>query len=169
LHLFTQQCWLESWGLVPLRISREAQSLRHLKITLRHSDWWSWESSAPLLLDAKQRGTASETKHSTATDKFDARSWGYQFHYFQDLKVLELELETVEGKRDELDAIVSRAADWQFPLGNGKILALNAGKTRKTGWHGIQLRKRTEFLTVYLSSPHKDADEYRSVRPPCVQ
>ena len=53
---------------------------------------------------------------------------------FKGLKTLELELETVEGKRKELDEIIVRAADWRFPLGDGDILVLNPARTKRTGW-----------------------------------
>ena len=141
LHLFTQQFWLEdsSWGR-RVRYLALSQHLRHLKITIRHSDWWWWERSAPLVLDAKQQGTTGST-HSTAADGFHPKSWGYQFSVLKGLKTFELELETVEGKRKELDDIVIRAADWRFPLADGNLLVLSPAKTKRTGWHGVKLRK----------------------------
>lgn len=142
LHMFTQQFWLEdsSW-LHKARSLARRQNLRHLKITIRHSDWWWWESSAPLALDAKQKGKPSATMHCTAADRFHAQSWGHHFSFFKGLKTFELELETVEGKRKELDEIVIRAADWRFRLGDGNILVLNPARTKRTGWQGLNLRK----------------------------
>ena len=182
LHMFTQQFWLEdsSWPTQARRIARR-NSLRHLKITIRHSgsllsqpivpllqpiesremlsrdsraprksieltwrnttDWWWWESSTPLALDAKQNGKPSSTRHSTAADGFHVKSWGHQFSVLKGLKTFRLELETVEGKRRELDEIIIRAADWRFPLGDGNIMVLNPAKTKRTGWHGMNLRK----------------------------
>ncbi len=61
--------------------------------------------------------------------------------FFKGLKTFELELETVEGKRKELDEIVLRAVDWRFPLGDENVLVLNPARTRRTGWHGVKLRK----------------------------
>lgn len=145
LHLFTQQFWLEdsSWRTRARNIAR-GQNLCHLKITIRHSDWWWWEDSAPLLLDAKKNGTkgkASAMRHSAATDGFHVKSWGHQFSVFTGLKTFELELETVEGKRTELDEIVVRAGDWHLPLGDGNVLVLNPARTKRTGWHGMKLPK----------------------------
>ena len=107
------------------------------------SDWWWWESSAPLVLDAKQKGNSGEflIKYSTAADGFHIHSWGHQFLGLKGLKTFELELETVEGKRKELDEIVIRASDWRFPLGDGNVLVLNRARTKRTGWHGVKLRK----------------------------
>ena len=142
LHLFTQQFWLEdySWYNRARNIARR-HSLRHLKITIRHSDWWWWESSEPLLLDAKQGGTALPSLYKNVSHGFHPRSWGSQFKFFKWLKTFELELETVEGKRKELDEIVLRAVDWRFPLGDENVLVLNPARTRRTGWHGLKLRK----------------------------
>lgn len=153
LHLFTQQVWLEDWSREAQQISEEAPNLQNLRITLRHSDWWAWEAEALLVLDGKQAGTASEDKYSMASDAFDTDSWGYQFHFFKGLSKFELELETVEGKRKELDSIVFRAAEWHFPLGDGNALVLDPAKTKKTGWHGLKLRKR-----MFVSTSHRDAD-----------
>ena len=142
LHLFTQQFWLEdsSWRNYSRRLARN-KYLRHLKIAIRHSDWWWWESSDPLVLDAKQNGTASAMRHSTASDGFHVNSWGHQFSVLSGLKTFELELETVEGKRKELDEIATRARDWRFPLGDGNVLVSNPARTKRTGWHGVKLRE----------------------------
>lgn len=80
-------------------------------------------------------------RHSAATDGFHVKSWGHQFSVFTGLKTFELELETVEGKRTELDEIVVRAGDWHLPLGDGNVLVLNPARTKRTGWHGMKLPK----------------------------
>jgi hypothetical protein len=44
VHLFTQMCWLEgTTNFFPKDIRP-----RHLKITIRHSDWWNWEDNVVL-------------------------------------------------------------------------------------------------------------------------
>lgn len=141
LHLFFQQFALEEWGSKAWLIGQEAVGLKVLKFTLRHSDWWWWEKSARLRLDAKQSGQASESRYSKASDDFEIGSWGRYFNYLHGLETFELELETVEGKRDELDEIVLRAADWRFPLGDGNALVMNRAKTKRTGWLGAKLCK----------------------------
>lgn len=55
------------------------------------------------------------------------------------LKVFQLELETVEKKKDELDAIVARAPGWQFPLDGDRIMILDESKTKRIGWLGHKL------------------------------
>ena len=169
LHLFTQQFWLEdsSWRNAARNIAQRFHpNLQHLRITIRHSDWWWWETSAPLVLDAKRKGNnghASTVGHSIASDGFHVSSWGQHFYFFKGLKTFELELETVEGKRKELDEIVIRAADWRFPLGDGNVLVLNPTQTRRTGWHGLKIRKcilATESTTCKINL--FDADEDNS-------
>ena len=179
LHLFTQQFWLEdsSWRNAARNIAqRRHPNLRQLRITIRHSDWWWWETSAPLVLDAKRKGKQGQPSamgHSTASDGFHVQSWGQQFSYFKRLKTFELELETVEGKCKELDEIVIRAADWRFPLGDGNVLVLNPTRTRRTGWHGLKLPIYCKCILATESPTRKidrfDADEANSRRNACPQ
>ena len=179
LHLFTQQFWLEdsSWPTAARDIAqRRHPNLRHLRITIRHSDWWWWETSAPLVLDAKRKGINGRPPvmgQSIASDGFHALSWGQQFSFFKGLKTFELELETVEGKRKELDEIVIRAADWRFPLADDNFLVLNPTRTRRTGWHGLKLPLNCKYIPAAESTTHKidrfDADETNSRRVACPQ
>ena len=178
LHLFTQQFWLEnsSWRNAARYIAqRRHPNLQHLRITIRHSDWWWWETSTPLMLDAKRKGNngrPSAVGSSIASDEFHVLSWGQQFSHFKGLKTFELELETVEGKRKELDEIVIRAADWRFPLGDGNILVLNPTRTRRTGWHGLKIRKCILAIESTTCKVNRfDADEANSCgkRNTCTQ
>ena len=90
---------------------------KSIVLTWRNTtDWWWWENSSPLALDAKQTGEPSATSHSSAADGFHVRSWGHQFSVLKGLKTFELELETVEGKRKELDEIVIRAGSYLHSL-----------------------------------------------------
>lgn len=152
-------------------LSRDSRAPRKSIVLTRRNttDWWWWENSTRLALDAKQKGTASVTSHSSATDGFHVKSWGHQFSVFKGLKTFELELETVEGKRKELDEIAIRAADWHFPLGDGNVLVLNSAKTKRTGWHGVNLRKCLDPL----NQPHAKAkcestDENDSIWTTCT-
>lgn len=151
LRMFTQQYWLEasSWVIMARKVATR-QNLRHLSITIRHSDWWWSESSAPLALDAKQKGKPLAKRHSTATDVFHVQSWGNQFSMFKGMKTFELELETVEGKRKELDEVIVRAADWRFPLGDCNFLVLNPARTKRTGWQVRTLLAHYTFVQANL-------------------
>lgn len=139
LHLFISQYWLEGRSLLMFR----HPCMRNLKITIRHCDWSPLMDSEfrPLVLDAKQRWGARATKYRQASDDFDPESWGSQLSFFKNLKKLELELETVEERRSELDDIVERAKLWRFPRRDDNVLALNPASNRKTAWRGNRNRK----------------------------
>ena len=141
LHLFTQQFWLEGWGNSASIIAKKMPKLQYLKITLRHGDWWNWENSAPLKFDPKQSGMTDLSRLTQAADRFDNQSWGSKTRKLRGLKLLELELESIEGKRTELDDIVRRAPGWQFPCGDTYVLVLNPKETKRTGRIGLKLRK----------------------------
>ena len=152
LHLFTQQFWLESWGNQSTRtIAKKMPNLQYLKITLRHGDWWSWEDSAPLKLDPKQSGTADMNRQSQQADPFHPMSWGYQLQKFPNLKMYELELESIEGKRTELDEIVRKAPGWQFPMIGNQALVWNPRETKRTGRIGLKLRKFYFAISLSLT------------------
>ena len=140
VHLFADQFWLEhlAWQSYAEFLAGAAKDLRNLKITIRYCDWSKIERNDLLVLDAKQGGIPWPTRLSKATDEFAKLSWGTAFLLFQGLKKFELELETVEEKRKELDNIVIRAADWRFPLKDGYVLVSNPARTKKSGWHGLK-------------------------------
>ena len=139
VHLFTQQFWLEdTWGDKrgwPF-FTQKWSDLTHIKITVRHTDWWYWESAAPLAMDAKRAGRAKPNDWIDVSNPFEAGSWGAAFRNFQALKKFVLELETIERKKNELDKIVPHASNWQFMLGNGNVMALNESETKRNGWVG---------------------------------
>ncbi|KAL8772416.1 MAG: hypothetical protein Q9209_002367 [Squamulea sp. 1 TL-2023] len=151
VHVFAQQFWLEGNGFAGFTRLWDYACPTTLIITLRHSDWWWWESKAPLTIDPKQEGKASVDRHSLPSDPFAPRSWGNQFRRIKGLKRLELELETVQKKKPELDAIVDRANGWQFPLGDDRVLHLDKSKTKRSGWIG-----------AYMDPYRKYANEYES-------
>ena len=148
VHLFTQQTWLEGSFMKFTDLWKSATPT-HLKITLRHSDWWWWEREAPLALEPKHHGIPRPNAISQPTDPFASGSWGSAFHEISGLEIFELELETVEKKKGELDAIVSRAPGWQFPLHDGQVLVLDESRTTRTGWLGRRLRMRLTSFPSY--------------------
>ncbi|KAL8718578.1 MAG: hypothetical protein Q9225_004308 [Loekoesia sp. 1 TL-2023] len=155
VHIFVQQYWLEHerHGFFAFADHLwEHANPTHLTITLRHTDWWWWEVEAPLALDPKQSGRPSPEKHSQPSDPFEPGSWGSTFQKvkgLQVLQVLQIELETVEGKKGELDAIVNRAKGWKIPLGDEKILILDESRTRRTGWIGGKFGKSITEIELH--------------------
>ncbi|KAL8861794.1 MAG: hypothetical protein Q9178_001663 [Gyalolechia marmorata] len=144
VHVFAQQIWLEGDGFAGFTGLWQYARPTTLVITLRHSDWWWWEDEAPLTFDPKQEGKASPEKNRSRSAAFALESWGNQFRKIKGLQRLQLELETVANKKQELDAIVDRADGWEFPLANDRILHLNKSKTRRTGWIGTRLTEYRE-------------------------
>lgn len=139
VHLFTQQYWLEDawhnnrgWS----RFTETWSTLAQIRITIRHTDWWYWESNARLAMDAKRSRRARPNDWVGISNPFELGSWGDAFRNFRALKIFELELETVERKKDELDKIVVKASTWRFVLGNGNIMRMDDSKTTRTGWVG---------------------------------
>ena len=81
-------------------------------------------------MDAKRAGKARPNAWVEASNSFELGSWGDAFRNFKALKAFELELETVECKKNELDEIIARAPTWQFVLANGNIMAMDKSKTK---------------------------------------
>lgn len=66
----------------------------------------------------------------------DASRWGTKFCNFHGLKKFQFELETVDHRKHELDAIVAEAASWRFVLGDGNVLIMDVSKTAQYSWVG---------------------------------
>ena len=155
LHIFYQQICLEnSW---PQSATAEDVNPRVIQITLRHTDWWSWESGRMIELDPKQRNTAERYKTKMSLDEpFEIGSWGHAFCHFHGLKTFVLELETSMTKKNEMDLIVARTPTWQFVLGDGNTLILDESQTQVSSWTGSKLYHghRGMFPVQVLSALH---------------
>ncbi|KAF7323712.1 hypothetical protein MKEN_00592100 [Mycena kentingensis (nom. inval.)] len=102
-------------------------SIRKVALTIRHSDWWYWEQHQPLRMDRPEK------------------SWGAWIGSIPGIEVLELELETIDAKKAELEGIVRGAVGWRIPLnadgdeaedGEGWVLAHDGEKPRESMWLG---------------------------------
>ncbi len=133
MHLFTQQSWLET-GWLDL-VKWPTVNPQTIRLTLRYSDWRSWEDYIYLCLDPKQAGrpVKSAVKKS-AENPFEDGSWGQAFTHLHGLRTFYLELETLFAKKEELDRIVARAPTWQFVLGDGNVLLLDDKGTLRKEW-----------------------------------
>ena len=152
VHLFTQQYWLEDWKNQWLAFSQSWPDgcPPNLKITIRHTDWWYnlLGENSPLALDPKRKGRAKGVDWVPEAEPFQAGSWGQRLENMKGLRQLELELETVEAKRAELDVIIGRAHTWKFLLGDGRVLVLDEGATRKDTWTGSRHFKGLNATSV---------------------
>ncbi|KAL6717303.1 hypothetical protein ACLMJK_005218 [Lecanora helva] len=140
VHIFAQQFWLEDWKHKWLSYAQNWPNgcPPRLKITIRHTDWWYnlLGERSPLALDPKRKGRANAKNWAAEEDSFEAGSWGSRFTNMGGLEHFELELETIESKRPELDAVVDRAHTWRFPLGDGRTLILDECATTRESWSG---------------------------------
>ncbi|KAL8928625.1 MAG: hypothetical protein Q9172_000840 [Xanthocarpia lactea] len=154
VHVFAQQIWLEGDGFAGFTGLWEYSCPTTLVITLRHSDWWWWEDEAPLTFDPKQEGKASPEKNRSRSAAFASGSWGNQFRKIKGLQRLQLELETVANKKQELDAIVDRADGWEFPLADDRALRFNRSKIRhRRGFGEVDEDEDTEATVGSQSHP----------------
>ncbi|KAJ6588980.1 hypothetical protein B0H19DRAFT_847174, partial [Mycena capillaripes] len=98
VRFFTQLFWLEE------RTVQEwvaGLAVPKLTLTIRHTDWWYWEKHDLLRIKAPQEG------------------WGEWVWSVPQLQELELEFETIESKKEQLEERVRIALGWKFPLKDG--------------------------------------------------
>jgi hypothetical protein len=80
VHFFTRMYWLE--GTFPIVCDLQTMAIpKHLKITIRHSDWWDWEKNEQLGM------------------KMD---WTRNLYKLEGLEELEVELECLDRDRDQV-------------------------------------------------------------------
>lgn len=135
VHVFIQQFQLE--GSFKRLFLGDYFRPASLKLTLRHTDWWYWEQSAPLCLDPKQNGRPRTFRYVPRDGAFGNSSWGVCLAAVNGLQTFNLELETVSSKKGELDDIVRRAYDWVFPMHDGAFLVCDPNSRKVTEWKGI--------------------------------
>lgn len=176
VHIFAQQFHLEAIGnrgdLKPLEISA-----RRLRLTLRHSDWWSWESppdssdrlgicpwrtertSSQQMIAEPERPALSYIKEHMTPD-----TWGGQLRRVKGLEVLEFEFETEWSKKDQLESVVARAKYWLFPLSDGSVLEWTGLQTNST-WVGLRFLKDDGQMMLRESpiSRHARKREYQVI------
>jgi hypothetical protein len=80
VHFFTQLYWLRN-GFARVCAFPEMRP-KHLKITIRHSDWWRWEQNERL--------------------RMENPVWGKNLKMIQSLESLEIEMETMERDKDQV-------------------------------------------------------------------
>lgn len=146
VRLFTQQFWLEDHFLSFVTSSIWFANLEHLRITLRRSDWWSWERNAALRINPFKGNCyhdhTVELMHSDMSAEgrdieFARDAWGNAFLQMSKLKTLTIDFETSADKRDEMETIVAWALKWRFPLPNGQHLSTGGQPASKMSWRGL--------------------------------
>ncbi|TID20148.1 putative oxidoreductase [Venturia nashicola] len=112
LQVFAQMYSLE-WGELNEAVQNASVKIspRRITITLRYTDWWNWEVNSPLRIDDQ---------------------WAEKFRAPNSVQEIVLELETRNGKRPELDALISRQiSKWTFHTKNEEDLVLHGQRREK--------------------------------------
>ena len=152
VHIFAQQYYLEGLGN-----RDDLQSLKFpaksLCLTLRHSDWWSWESppaSSDRLGICPWRPERTSSHQMLAEpaeptleyiqERMSSNTWGGQVCTIIGLKTLEMEFEIEDRKKRQLDVVVERAKSWKFPLHQGRTLEWT-GRLEESSWTGLKSLK----------------------------
>lgn len=116
LQVFAQMYSLE-WGQLADAVNKASCKTlpRRITITLRYTDWWNWEVNAPLRI---------------------SNSWSQEFEAPGSVEEIVLEFETRNGKKPELDALISnQVSGWKFRTNTGVDLLLY-GKPKEEFWVG---------------------------------
>ncbi|KAH6604062.1 alanine--trna ligase [Trichoderma cornu-damae] len=119
LHAFAQMWRVEQGGLAFL-LNTKGLHPRHLTLTIRHTDWWFWEDDEPLRFEAGWIKQASKAMSPSTQD-------------------FQIELESLERKKDQVDAIGKHMAEhWFFRRSDGTVLYADvSGKCHKISrWTG---------------------------------
>ena len=139
IHIVAHQLFLEDGSFMAICRLKDMQGIRKLKITMRYCDWWDWERNSKMEMNPWgkriQRGRiVGASKGDLAPWK--EHVWGCAFQELASLKEVEMQLETSEDRRQELEAIVSQAMRWEFPMSGGRVLTTQGLKVRRSRWEG---------------------------------
>jgi hypothetical protein len=148
LHFFFQQYYLESVKFSPPLDPESSRPIaaRRLKITMRHQDWYWWETNERLGLCPWNKGRTlwdmmDTPMPKTRMDWLSSQGWGAQLQYIQGLEEFELEMETLVEKKGQMDGIVERAKRWIFPLKEDKFLSWDSGRgLKESSWEEDDLQ-----------------------------
>ncbi|KAL1845354.1 hypothetical protein Daus18300_014562 [Diaporthe australafricana] len=123
----------------PMRAWRVTEHVTSLRIYLRRTDWWNWETNAPLVISPLSSPSSRPTlqqMHDSMRVSFEAdqqlepqlrsslpstvqqwRCWGLLFLRMTNLQTLSIDFETSEDKKSEMETIVDWAHQhWRFPV-----------------------------------------------------
>lgn len=112
VHFFTQLYWLRHDFARVCALPKMRP--KHLKITIRHSDWWWWEHNERLSMENPV--------------------WGKNLKMIQSLESFEIEMETMERDKDQ--DIAQEMLKWRFDLFGGRVLTTNGTEIKRGCWIG---------------------------------
>jgi len=149
VHIFAQQYFLEQLGLRKdaARLNFDTNQLR---LTFRHSDWWSWQSPVessdrlgicPWISQrvSCQRMLAEPLQPDLAfiEARMNGGTWGWQICHVNRLELLEIEFEIDVVKKEQLQTVLERARHWKFPISQGRAVLEWTGELREYSWQGL--------------------------------
>lgn len=121
LKVFAQMYKLEGGSLATLFRSQRLLP-RAMTLTIRHTDWWFWETDEPLRFEGNWILPLSECLPATVRE-------------------IHVELESVERKKNQVQEIAKQMAEkWYFERADGALLFVDATKESRwsgtSSWHG---------------------------------
>lgn len=138
VRLFTQLFWLEDHDRFRRIVDNKTwfHHIEAIRITLRRSDWWDWESNHPPIINPfKGRTNLSEMQNDMLVEggnpEFKLKAWGLAFRKMPNLKTLVIEFETSEDQKANMEKIVEWAVKWRFPLTNNEVLSTEGRQVGK--------------------------------------
>ncbi|KIW12115.1 hypothetical protein PV08_09389 [Exophiala spinifera] len=160
VHIFAQQMYLESltniFGCHAFNFKTTC-----LHLTIRHFDWWSWESP-PMSNDRLGICPWRESRTSCqqmlaeppdpGVDYITPRistlsTWGGQVCQIKGLRELKIEFEIAIVKKPQLQAVIERAKTWKFPLVEEDVVLMWMGTVEESTWEGLQTVK-ADFMPL---------------------
>ncbi|KIX09681.1 uncharacterized protein Z518_00762 [Rhinocladiella mackenziei CBS 650.93] len=172
IHIFAQQYFLEGLGSRP-QLEGFSFGTRLFHLTLRHSDWWSWESP----VESNDRlGICPWRENRTSCQQMLAEpaqpslsyikarmipsTWGGQICRIQGLRELKMEFETSEVKRSQLQVVVERAKHWKFPLAGENFVLEWIGELKESSWEGL-LNLKDDYQVLREQPISEDAPKQK--------
>ena len=114
---------------------------RYFTITLRHTDWWYWESDTPLRINSR---------------------FVNECRFPDSVRELRFELESLERRKDQINSIANQMIDkWQFQRKDGVRLSAKdssitimcwSGSSTWAGQRWVRDETRPETLDYYVTT-----------------
>ncbi|KAK3081687.1 hypothetical protein LTS18_003902 [Coniosporium uncinatum] len=141
IRIFPQLYMLESGANVTPILRMDHFQPRTITITIRHTDWWYWESDEALHVRAP---------------------WVRTCRFPNSVREIRVELESLERKKDEVDNMASQMVEkWVFQRNDGTVLSAQGVPLETTRWSGsstwnderwIRDESRPETLDYYVAT-----------------
>lgn len=125
-YISAQLCSLEASNPLNQILQLDNFHPSHITIVIRHTDWWNWETDAPLVL----RG-----------------AWVNHCILPNSVRVLSMELESLERKKIQVDNIATgMAKSWRFKRFDGSVLSPVETERTITRWTGSSIWEGSRWI-----------------------